>query len=83
MARRESRPPAQREVCLTPLREQYVSCGKRMWVAYHAQLSAPVELRVMHLFGERGFKERISSPISSLFKLTLRGAASKILTLSH
>jgi hypothetical protein len=36
----------------------------------------------MHLFGERGFKERISSPISSLFKLTLRGAASKILTLS-
>jgi len=36
----------------------------------------------MHLFGERGFKERISSPISSLFKLTSGGTASKILTLS-
>ena len=37
MARREARPPAQREVRLTPLHEQCVSCGKRLWVAYHAQ----------------------------------------------
>src|SRR5437764_15146297 len=37
MARRKARPPAQREVRLTPLREQCVGCGKRLWVAYHAQ----------------------------------------------
>src|SRR3989442_11477654 len=37
MARRQARPPAQREVRLTPLREQCVSCGERLWVAYHAQ----------------------------------------------
>jgi hypothetical protein len=37
MTRREARPPAQREVRLTPLREQCVSCGERLWVAYHAQ----------------------------------------------
>jgi hypothetical protein len=39
--------------------------------------------RRFYYFGERGFKERISSPISSLFKLTLRGAASKILTRNY
>src|SRR5436309_270720 len=37
MARRQARPAAQREVRLTPLREQCVSCGERLWVAYHAQ----------------------------------------------
>src|SRR5437899_2267538 len=37
MARRQSRPPAQQEVRLTPLREQCVSCEQRLWVAYHAQ----------------------------------------------
>ncbi len=37
MARRQARPPAQRAVRLTPLREQCVSCGERLWVAYHAQ----------------------------------------------
>ncbi len=37
MARREARPPAQREVRLTPLREHCVSCDQRLWVAYHAQ----------------------------------------------
>jgi len=37
MARREARPPAQREVCLTPRARECVSCGKRLWVAYHAQ----------------------------------------------
>jgi hypothetical protein len=37
MARRDPRPPAQREVRLMPLREQCVSCGERLWVAYHAQ----------------------------------------------
>src|SRR2546425_12839189 len=37
MARRDPRPPAQREVRLTPLREQCVSCEQRLWVAYHAQ----------------------------------------------
>ena len=37
MARREARPPAQREVRLTPRSEECVSCGKRLWVAYHAQ----------------------------------------------
>src|SRR5438128_4914282 len=37
MARREARPPAQREVRLTPLRERCVSCDQRLWVAYHAQ----------------------------------------------
>src|SRR6266516_4183756 len=37
MARREARPPAQREVRLTPRCEECVSCGMRLWVAYHAQ----------------------------------------------
>src|SRR2546422_6277806 len=37
MARRDPRPPAQREVRLTPLRESCVSCGQRLWVGYHAQ----------------------------------------------
>jgi hypothetical protein len=37
MARREARPPAQREIRLTPLSKQCVNCGERLWVAYHAQ----------------------------------------------
>src|SRR5258708_35432270 len=37
MARREARPPAQREVCLTPRARECVSCGKRLSEAYHAQ----------------------------------------------
>jgi len=37
MARREARPPAPREVRLTPRSQECVSCGKRLWVAYHAQ----------------------------------------------
>jgi hypothetical protein len=37
MARRDPRPPAQRQVHLTPLREECVSCGERLWVAYHAR----------------------------------------------
>src|SRR5258708_29594268 len=37
MARREARPPAQREVRLTPLSKQCVDCGERLWVAYPGQ----------------------------------------------
>ncbi len=37
MARREARPSAQREVCLTPRRMHCVNCQQRLWVAYHAQ----------------------------------------------
>lgn len=37
MARREARPSAQREVRLTPRYKECVSCGERLWVAYHAQ----------------------------------------------
>ena len=37
MARRERRPNAEREVRLTPLLQECVSCGKRLWVAYHAR----------------------------------------------
>src|SRR6266852_1207344 len=37
MARRAARPPAQREIRLTPLSKQCVNCGERLWVAYHAQ----------------------------------------------
>jgi Transposase, Mutator family len=37
MARREARPPAGREVCLTPKRLHCVSCEQRLWVAYHAR----------------------------------------------
>ena len=36
MARREARPPATREVRLTPRRLHCGSCGQRLWVAYHA-----------------------------------------------
>jgi hypothetical protein len=37
MARRQARAVAQREVRLTPLRQECVNCGERLWVAYHAQ----------------------------------------------
>lgn len=37
MARRHARPPAQRDVRLTQLRETCVNCGERLWVASHAQ----------------------------------------------
>jgi hypothetical protein len=37
MARREARPPAGREVRLTPKRLHCVSCEQRLWVAYHAR----------------------------------------------
>ncbi len=37
MARREARPPAEREVRLTPRRMYCVNCEQRLWVAYHAQ----------------------------------------------
>jgi len=30
-------PPREREIRLTPLHEQCVNCGERLWVAYHAQ----------------------------------------------
>ena len=49
MARREARPPAQREVRLTPLREQCVSCGERLWVAYHAQRTLMTFRGLVHL----------------------------------
>ena len=37
MARREARPPAEREVRLTPRRMYCVNCEERLWVASHAQ----------------------------------------------
>src|SRR6266705_1745851 len=49
MARREARPPAQREVHLTPLHEQCVSCGQRLWVAYHAQRTLMTFRGLVHL----------------------------------
>jgi len=49
MARREARPPAQRAVRLTPLREQCVSCGERLWVAYHAQRTLMTFRGLVHL----------------------------------
>src|SRR5439155_18477154 len=49
MARREARPPAQREVRLTPLHEECVSCGKRLWVAYHAQRTLMTFRGLVHL----------------------------------
>jgi hypothetical protein len=36
MARRAARPPAQRAVRLTPLSQECLKCGQRLWVAYHA-----------------------------------------------
>ena len=49
MARREARPPAQREVHLTPLHKQCVSCGQRLWVAYHAQRTLMTFRGLVHL----------------------------------
>src|SRR6266446_1536088 len=49
MARREARPPAQRAVRLTPLHEQCVSCGERLWVAYHAQRTLMTFQGLVHL----------------------------------
>src|SRR6266571_4850169 len=37
MARREARPPAEREVRLIPRLIHCMSCQQRLWVAYHAQ----------------------------------------------
>jgi len=49
MARRDPRPPAQREVRLTPLREYCVSCGQRLWVGYHAQRTLMTLRGLVHL----------------------------------
>src|SRR5205823_3284703 len=49
MTRRQARPAAQREVRLTPLREQCVSCGERLWVAYHAQRTLMTFRGLVHL----------------------------------
>lgn len=49
MARRQARPPAQREVRLTPLHEQCVGCEKRLWVAYHAQRTLMTLRGLVHL----------------------------------
>src|SRR5579859_5420073 len=49
MARQVARPLAQREVRLTPLREQCVSCGERLWVAYHAQRTLMTFRGLVHL----------------------------------
>jgi len=49
MARRVPRPPAQRHVRLTPLCKQCVSCGKRLWVAYHAQRTLMTLRGLYHL----------------------------------
>jgi hypothetical protein len=49
MARREARPPAQREVRLSPLRESCVSCDQRLWVAYHAQRTLMTFRGLVHL----------------------------------
>jgi hypothetical protein len=49
MARRERRPPAQRQVRLEPLRQQCVSCGQRLWVAYHAQRTLMTLRGLVHL----------------------------------
>src|ERR1700730_4291938 len=49
MARRQARPPAQQEVRLTPLHEQCVSCGQRLWVAYHAQRTLMTFRGLVHL----------------------------------
>ena len=49
MARREPRPPAERQVRLRRLREQCVSCGERLWVAYHAQRTLMPLRGLVHL----------------------------------
>lgn len=49
MTRREARPPAQREVHLTPLYELCVRCGQRLWVAYHAQRTLMTFRGLVHL----------------------------------
>ncbi len=49
MARREARPAAQRQLRLTPLREQCVNCGQRLWVAYHAQRTLMTFRGLIHL----------------------------------
>jgi hypothetical protein len=49
MARREARPPAQRQVRLTPQREECVSCGERLWVAYHARRTLMTFRGLVHL----------------------------------
>src|SRR5438270_1531491 len=49
MARREARPPAQREIRLTPLSKECVNCGERLWVAYHAQRTLMTLGGLVHL----------------------------------
>ena len=49
MARREARPPAQRQVRLTPQCQECVSCGERLWVAYHARRTLMTFRGLVHL----------------------------------
>ena len=65
MARREARPPARREVRLTPNRLHCVSCEQRLWVAYHARrtvtdlLERYEELVALHLADEERLLVRL------------------------
>jgi len=49
MARREARPPAEREVRLPPRRMHCVNCEQRLWVAYHAGRTLMTFRGLVHL----------------------------------
>jgi len=80
MARRDPRPPAQREVRLIPLREQCVSCGQRLWVAYHAQRTLMTFRGLVHL---TLVVRRCRNPECALYHLPYRAEEEGAWALPH
>ncbi len=80
MARREARPPAQREVRLTPLHEQCVGCDQRLWVAYHAQRTLMTFRGLVHL---RLVVRRCRNTECALYHLPYRAEAEGAWALPH
>src|SRR6266478_934265 len=80
MARQVARPLAQRAVRLTPLREQCVSCGERLWVAYHAQRTLMTFRGLVHL---TLVVRRCRTPECALYHVPYRAAEEGAWALPH
>ena len=80
MARREARPPAEREVRLVPRRLHCVSCQNRLWVAYHAERTLMTFRGLVRL---RLVVRRCGNPACELYHLPYRAEEEGAWALPH
>jgi len=80
MARREARPPAEREVRLTPRLIHCISCGQRLWVAYHAKRTLMTFRGLVRL---RLVVRRCRNPACELYHLPYRAEEEGAWALPH